>query len=519
MKIASLCILVSGFLVGLVASKKLASPEDAALPKPTNDMMYVVSYSHKVSLEDLVNILNETKVHVERQLSCTRGVVVHLTEEGARKMNSIDGLQLHTYSSTHAAQKDKDQNDRALEYYYKEEEGNLFSDTHARSAATTPITSINIELNEAKEQEDNRTFHRYKKHPFKKKNLEEECVCENFKGPDVFTFAEAKGIWQYIIDHIKTGPRCFDGSVADCAGALLRNAFHDAAPFNGSDKKLSGSNGCVDLSSPGNNGLANANRFLRQTQRLVFRRTRKRISMADIIAIAGSAAVKATGGPTIKVKLGRRDIPCKCEETVLPPAEQPEDAEDTVLALAKQLGFNGKNMVALMGAHTVGRLVPENTGYFGTWVPDPDAAVFSNTYFWGMFCIPWLKVQRSTFNGVQLNEWLVDPSIGNITFLNTDAILAFKDIENCDLFGGVRHLPPGIDPSVCDVILPDGTNAGPFADPDIPGATRCDFRDDIGLEASVEFTLDQDLYFKKFKTAYKKMVETTVPCDVLYTPV
>ena len=135
-----------------------------------------------------------------------------------------------------------------------------------------------------------------------------------------------------------------------------------------------------------------------------------------------------------------------------------------------------------------------------------------------MFCIPWLKVQRSTFDGVKLNEWIVDPSIGDITFLNTDAVLAFQDLDDCDLFGGVNHLPTGIDPSVCDVILPDGTNLGPFPDPDIAGTTRCEFRRGASLQSSILFMLNQKVFFQRYSIAYSKLMDKTAPCDVLYRP-
>eukprot|EP00977_Amphora_coffeiformis_P001338 scaffold278_cov195-Amphora_coffeaeformis.AAC.23 len=97
-------------------------------------------------------------------------------------------------------------------------------------------------------------------------------------------------------------------------------------------------------------------------------------------------------------------------------------------------------------SHTIGRLDPSNAG----------GAVERGSPSPTLPCLP-IRI-------IGLNEWIVDLSIGGITFLNTDAVLAFEDLENCDFVGGVNHLPLGIDPSVCHVILPDGTNVGPFPD-------------------------------------------------------
>ena len=340
-------ILVSLLLVGQSAgSLRLGSPLKDSLLKSPEDDVYVVSYSRGVTLEDLIDTLEDANVHVERQLSCTRGVVVKFDSDSIRDyVASIEGMEVHAYSATHAGKRE-----------LLELGGNATKHT-------------DLDLSDVFLQNGGR------------------CNCERFKQPDVFSFDEMQTIQSYIVDHIKTDTDCFDGSIMDCAGALLRNAFHDAAPFNASEKSLSGANGCVDPASPGNNGLAAANAFLGQTQKTVFRWTKKHISMADLIAIGGSAAVKATGGPSIQIKLGRRDIPCACEETILPPAETPSDAAETVSILADQLGMTEVDIVALMASHTIGRLAPENTGFSGTWVPEPDAALFTNTYFWGMFCI------------------------------------------------------------------------------------------------------------------------------------
>ena len=282
----------------------------------SQDDLYVISYPRSLSLEDLVDVLDEAEIHVERQLSCTRGMLVRISnEEDNNMLNSIQGIKVLPYSSTHVA---STHNDRKTRENKKGNNGNNSNNNN-----------------------NNNTNSKNPNNPVPKNSV---CICENFDEPDKFSKNEVNFIWEYIQDEIERDARCFDGSKMDCAGALLRNAFHDAAPFNGSDKALSGANGCVDLSHPGNLGLASANGFLKSVQQMVSKKLGKEISMADLIAIGGSAAVKATGGPSIQVNLGRRDISCECEETVLPPAESPKDAETIVAVLANQLNLNQGDM-------------------------------------------------------------------------------------------------------------------------------------------------------------------------------
>ena len=355
------------------------------------------------------------------------------------------------------------------------------------------------------------------------RKLSNQCTCEAYaanNNQERFTRDEAQEISQIIIDEIKKDRRSFSGSIADSAGELLRAAFHDVAPFNGDPTMpLSGANGCVDTNLPANFGLENSIEFLKTVQTEVLDRTGKTISMADLFAIGGTVAVRATGGPDIQIKLGRIDVPCECEADVFPSAEAPGDAENTFNDLADRLGLSTRNMVALMGAHTLGRLNPDNTGYDGTWVLEKDAGTFSNMYFTAKFCIPWLKVTKQ-FNNQELTEWIIDPRFGDVTFLNTDTILAFTNLEECNVFGGVSNLPTkNFDKSVCNLL-----NGGPFpgGGPLPPGFTPfpCKFRNNGQMfQAAVQFAQNEQLFFTEFKNAYKKMVRKTVPCGhQLYNP-
>eukprot|EP00913_Durusdinium_trenchii_P015000 g14070.t1 len=76
------------------------------------------------------------------------------------------------------------------------------------------------------------------------------------------------------------------------------------------------------------------------------------VSWADAIAVSGAAVVEAMGGPAVVVSLGRRDAARPDGEGRLPEGGLTAGAlRDYFL----QLGLDDEELVALMGAHTVGR--------------------------------------------------------------------------------------------------------------------------------------------------------------------
>jgi len=79
------------------------------------------------------------------------------------------------------------------------------------------------------------------------------------------------------------------------------------------------------------------------------------MSISDIWALTGAAAIENSGGPKIPVGLGRTDQedPNKC-----PPNGRLPDAAQGAQHLRDvfyRMGFDDKEIVALSGAHTLGR--------------------------------------------------------------------------------------------------------------------------------------------------------------------
>lgn len=98
------------------------------------------------------------------------------------------------------------------------------------------------------------------------------------------------------------------------------------------------------------------------------------------------------GGPTIEFMGGRSDA---VSESACPPegrlpnaqaGDAPADTEKTaeataahVRAIFYRMGFNDQEIVALLGAHAMGRCHVEASGYWGPWTRAP--TTFSNDYF------------------------------------------------------------------------------------------------------------------------------------------
>lgn len=183
-----------------------------------------------------------------------------------------------------------------------------------------------------------------------------------------------------------------------CQPFLLRLAFADAVTY---DHTISdwpycgGCNGSIrfdsELNEPFNAGMVNAISILLPFKR----RYGKLISWADLIQMAGAAAVYSLGGPYIELRYGREDVDVDLryltfqEEVrhriangasfhtptsedlqanivfpkVFPPYPRGEmRAEQHLRSIFQRLGLTNREAVALMGAHTCGRAFQDRSG-------------------------------------------------------------------------------------------------------------------------------------------------------------
>lgn len=163
------------------------------------------------------------------------------------------------------------------------------------------------------------------------------------------------------------------------AATLLRLAFHDTFTFDIVSGK-GGANGSIRLETGrGENfGLERAVKALEPIQ------AETGLSWGDVVAVAGAEAVTVAGGPVIDVPLGRTTAEVEDPRGALPSLTE---TVDELRARFEPRGFNDRDLVALSGAHTLGKMA--GNGEF-----TKDSATFKNDYFKNLM---WFQERREKF--------------------------------------------------------------------------------------------------------------------------
>lgn len=107
------------------------------------------------------------------------------------------------------------------------------------------------------------------------------------------------------------------------------------------------------------------------------------MSYADLWTFAGATAVEQMGGPVIPWRAGRTDTTGPTEEPDgrLPNADMgcTRATGGHIRDIFGRMGFNDQEIVALSGAHALGRCHENASGYWGPWTYSETN--FSNEYF------------------------------------------------------------------------------------------------------------------------------------------
>ncbi|ODO05221.1 cytochrome c peroxidase, mitochondrial [Cryptococcus wingfieldii CBS 7118] len=192
--------------------------------------------------------------------------------------------------------------------------------------------------------------------------------------------------YQKVYDHIadtleKEGYD--DGSLAP---VLIRLAWHASGTYNKEDG-TGGSNYATMRFEPeakhgANNGLNVAREHLQK-----IKEAHPWISYGDLWTLAGVAAIQECGGPVIPWRPGRID---GFAAQVTPDGRLPDasQAQDHLRSIFYRMGFNDQEIVALSGAHAMGRCHTDRSGFDGPWTFSP--VTFSNQYFALLKDEPWL---------------------------------------------------------------------------------------------------------------------------------
>jgi len=307
---------------------------------------------------------------------------------------------------------------------------------------------------------------------------------------------------------------------------FVRLGFHDC---------VGGCDGCVDMSNADNNGLTLPIESLQPTAD----RWGAYLSRADIWALAalvGADVAQEGGDDRVDFSLehvGRVDCESEARDgcrdrfgrlVECTPFQGPHrslpHADITTADLfhffAKQFGFNDKETVALMGAHTLGSLARENSGFDAEhgWVKDN--LLLDNDYF--------VELVGGQSMASSQEEWVQDAPNWVRRFINNDDLPGIPDRFFWHAFPENPDLPDGVEPIVmltADIALVreidetnlrknDGVVSCAFrTEPQLPDSPppspRCPHAE-RSLRFAAEYRFDNALWLNDFEKVFKRML-------------
>ncbi|RSL63490.1 Cytochrome c peroxidase, mitochondrial [Fusarium sp. AF-6] len=201
-----------------------------------------------------------------------------------------------------------------------------------------------------------------------------------------------------------------DGSYAP---VLLRLAWHASGTYD-KETGTGGSNGATMRFAPesdhgANAGLIAARNFLEPVKAKF-----PWITYSDLWILAGVCAIQEMQGPIVPYRPGRsdRDVSACTPDGRLPDATK---SSNHLRDIFYRMGFNDQEIVALSGAHALGRCHTDRSGFDGPWTFSP--TVLTNDYFRLLIEEKW---QWKKWNGPAQYE---DKSTKTLMMLPTDMAL------------------------------------------------------------------------------------------------
>jgi catalase (peroxidase I) len=192
----------------------------------------------------------------------------------------------------------------------------------------------------------------------------------------------------------------------------LRLAFHDAGEADLTQSDTLGADGCLSATAE-NAGLipfgSVTSTIVQDLFEPIYQQFCDKISRADLWAMLAWLAVSiaSNGGVSMKYQYGRKDATsCAVPSTRLPSAQQGRGGISRVFVT--QMGLTMNDAVTLSGAHSIGHVHPEFSGYGTAPTPtavasdnglitnawDPTPQTFDATYYRSL-----VGVVRTAFNG------------------------------------------------------------------------------------------------------------------------
>ncbi|KAK3362225.1 heme peroxidase [Lasiosphaeria hispida] len=187
-------------------------------------------------------------------------------------------------------------------------------------------------------------------------------------------FEDYQAVYNEIASRLEENDEYDDGSYGP---VLVRLAWHASGTFD-KETGTGGSNGATMRFAPesahGANAGLKAGRDFLEPVKAKF----PWITYSDLWILAGVCSIQEMLGPQIPYRPGRKDgeVAACTPDGRLPDASQ---AQDHLRKIFYRMGFNDQEIVALSGAHALGRCHANRSGFEGPWTFSP--TVLTNDYY------------------------------------------------------------------------------------------------------------------------------------------
>ncbi|KAI9809800.1 MAG: heme peroxidase [Sarcosagium campestre] len=199
-------------------------------------------------------------------------------------------------------------------------------------------------------------------------------LSEGKSGSFVPKFNDYQKVYDAIAKQIEEHDEYEDGSYGP---VIVRLAWHASGTYD-KETGTGGSNGATMRFAP--EGDHGANAGLRKAQQFLepIKQQFPWISYSDLWTLAGVCALQEMQGPKIPWRPGRDD---RTEAFCTPDGRLPDGSKEQkhLRAIFGRMGFDDREIVALSGAHALGRCHTDRSGYDGPWTFSP--TVLTNDYY------------------------------------------------------------------------------------------------------------------------------------------
>lgn len=181
-------------------------------------------------------------------------------------------------------------------------------------------------------------------------------------------------VYNAIASELESNPDYDDGSFGP---VLIRLAWHASGTYD-KQSNTGGSNGATMRHAPESDHGANAGLHVARDFMEKIHQKFPWITYSDLWTLGGVVAVQELGGPVVAWRPGRKD---SASDKCTPDGRLPDGDKgpDHLRYIFYKMGFNDQEIVALSGAHALGRCHTDRSGFDGPWTHSPTS--FTNEYF------------------------------------------------------------------------------------------------------------------------------------------